>query len=290
MPIPPGILFALLTAVSFAGLTTLATLYYRDGGNALTFLLFRFAFAALVLLAILRGRANPKLPRKRFLKLLALGACWSLSITCYLASVHYIAVGIAALILYTFPVLVLVMSLITRELHSSAALWAVFLTAFAGLALMLLPALGEFHRAGLLFAFAAATLFAVTFFTGARFSRGLPARVVVLWITLVGFTLMAPAVYFSGAFALPATFNGWLWLSSATVLYLIGVTSQFSALARISAAQMSMIMNVEPVISVTLAVVFLGERMSALQWLGAAAVLAALLCARRVLPQSTTAR
>ena len=290
MPIPPGILFALLTAVSFAGLTTLATLYYRDGGNALTFLLFRFAFAALVLLAILRGRANPKLPRKRFLKLLALGACWSLSITCYLASVHYIAVGIAALILYTFPVLVLVMSLAARDLRPSAALWAVFLTAFAGLALMLLPALGEFHRAGLLFAFGAATLFAVTFFSGARFSRGLPVRMMVLWITLVGFTLIAPAVWFSGAFALPGSAAGWIYLCAATVLYLIGIVSQFSALARISAAQMSMIMNVEPVISVALAVVFLGERMSALQWLGAAAVLAALLCARRVLPQSATAR
>ena len=288
MPIPPGILFALLTAVSFAGLTTLAALYYRDGGNVLTFLLFRFAFAALVLLVLLHTRIHPQIPRKRFLQLLALGVCWSFSITCYLASVHYIAVGIAALILYTFPIMVLAMSLAARELQSSAALWAVFLTAFAGLALMLLPALGEFHRIGLLFAFAAATLFAATFFTGARISRGLSARVVVLWITLVGFALIAPAVYFSGAFALPATTNGWIYLGSATFLYLIGIVSQFSALARAGAAQVSMVMNTEPVVSIALAAVFLGERMNALQWLGAAAVLAALLCSHRVMSQSAS--
>ena len=284
----PGILFALLTAVSFAGLTTLAALYYSDGGNVLTFLLFRFAFAALVLLAILRPRALPEIPRKRFLQLLALGLCWSLSITCYLASVHYIAVGIAALILYTFPILVLAMSLAARELDSSAALWAVFLTAFAGLTLMLLPALGEFHRIGLLFAFAAATLFAATFFTGARISRGLSARVIVLWITLVGLALIAPAVWLSGAFAMPATTNGWIYLGSATVLYLIGIVSQFSALARAGAAQVSMVMNTEPVVSVALAAVFLGERMSPLQWLGAAAVLAALLCSHRVMSASAS--
>ena len=43
----PGVGYALLTALSFGGLTTLARLYYQDGGNALTMLLFRFAVTAL---------------------------------------------------------------------------------------------------------------------------------------------------------------------------------------------------------------------------------------------------
>jgi len=286
MPIPPGILFALLTAASFGGLTTLASLYYRDGGNVLTLLFFRFIFAALALLLLLRGRVHPRLPRRHFAGVLAVGACWSLGITCYLGSVHYLAIGVAALILYTFPVLVLGVALVMRELRSSAALWAVFLAAFAGLALMLLPRLGDFSRIGLLLAFAAAALFAATFSAGARISRGVPARTMALWITLVGLALSAPAVYWSGAFSPPGSNSGWLWLSAATVLYLIGVLSQFSALARAGAAQISMIMNIEPVVSIGLAAGFLGERMSGLQWLGAGAVLAAMLLSQRVMLQS----
>ncbi|MGR3913870.1 MAG: DMT family transporter [Gammaproteobacteria bacterium] len=286
MPIPAGILFAFLTAVSFGGLTTLAILYYRDGGNVLTLLLFRFIFAALALLLLLRGRAHPRLPRRHFAGVLAIGVCWSLSITCYLGSVHYIAIGVAALILYTFPVLVLIASLVMRELRSSVGLWAVFLAAFAGLALMLLPALGDFSRTGLLLAFAASALFAVTFSAGARISRGVPARIMALWITLVGLALAAPAVYWSGTFSLPGSSFGWLWLGAATVLYLIGVLSQFSALARAEAAQISMIMNIEPVVTIALAAGFLGERMNGLQWLGAGAVLTAMLFSQRVMPQS----
>ena len=52
--IAPGVGYALLTALSFGGLTTLARLYYQDGGNALTMLLFRFAVTALAL-GLLRG-------------------------------------------------------------------------------------------------------------------------------------------------------------------------------------------------------------------------------------------
>ena len=65
--IAPGVGYALLTALSFGGLTTLARLYYQDGGNALTMLLFRFAVAALAL-GLLRG-ARVVLAAARFARL-----------------------------------------------------------------------------------------------------------------------------------------------------------------------------------------------------------------------------
>lgn len=289
MRISPGICFALLSALSFGCLTTLASLYYRDGGNMLTMLAARFGFAACALLLLVRGRAHPRLPRRHFAGVLGVGVCWSLGVACYLGSVHYIDVGIAALILYTFPVLVLLLSLAARELHSSIALWAVFIVAFAGLALMLLPSLRAYHRGGLLLAFASAALFAATFWAGARVSRGVPARMMALWITFIGLALAAPALYFSGAIAPPASGLGWLWLGAATFLYLIGVLTQFSALPRIGAARVSMMMNLEPVVSVALAVGFLGEWLSAPQWFGAAAVIAAMLMSKRVLQQRAPA-
>ena len=281
-----GILFALLTALSFGGQTTLAALYYQDGGNVLTMLMFRFGFTVAALLVLIRGGPWRPPTGRRFAGVLAVGATWTIGTACYLGSVHYIAVGVAALILYTFPVMVLIMSLAARELRSTAALWVVFLAAFGGLAIMLLPSVAQFNHTGLLLAFGAALLFAATFFIGARVSPGSPARTTALWVTLTGLVVTAPVVYWNDALALPRSGGGWLWLGAATLLYLAAVLCQFSALARAHAAQVSMVMNLEPIVSVALATWVLGERLSPLQWLGAAAVLGALLLSQRVLQKS----
>ena len=281
----PGVIFALLTAASFGGLTTLANLYYQDGGNVLTMLLFRFGFATLGLLVLARRHLRP--PARRFAGVLAVGVAWSLGVTCYLGSVHYIEVGVAALILYTFPVIVMILSLIARELRSTAALWAVFLAAFGGLGVMLLPFMGQFNRTGLLLAFGSALLFTATFFLGARVSSGVPARTMAFWVTVVGLGLTAPLVYVSDTLALPHSDLGWLWLGAATLLYLGGILSQFSALTRARAAEVSMVMNREPIVSVGLGAWVLGERLSPLQWLGAMAVLGAMGVAQRVMQKST---
>ncbi len=276
---------ALLTALSFGGLTTLATLYYRDGGNAPTMLLIRFAATTLALGAVLCLRGGCGRWR---VGALAVGAAWSLGVLCYLSAVQYIDVGIAALILYTFPVLVLIMSCITRELRSTARLWAVFIAAFLGLCVMLLPSLGTFHRGGLLLAFGAALLFAATFFFGARASRGVPALSMAFQVTVMGLAITAPLVYWGDALALPRG-DGWLWLGIATVLYTGGVLAQFGALARVRAAQAAMVMNLEPIVSVALAAWVLGERLTPLQWLGAAGVLGALLLSQRIMQGMTGA-
>ncbi len=281
----PGALFALLTALSFGGLSTLATLYYADGGNVLTMLLFRFGFATLGLLILARGQLRPP-PGRRFVGVLAVGAAWSLGVACYLGSVHYIEVGIAALVLYTFPVIVLMLSLATRELRSTVALWAVFLAAFGGLGVMLLPSLSKFNHTGLLLAFGAAALFAVTYFLGARVSVTVPVRSMALWVTVVGITITAPLVYVNDALTLPRSGSGWWYLGAATLMYLGGVLAQFSALSRARAAEVSMVMNLEPIVSVGLGAWVLGERLTPLQWLGASAVLGAMLASQRVMQKS----
>lgn len=283
--ISSGVIFALLTALSFGALTILAKLYYEDGGNALTLLLFRFAIAAVILFALGGGSSalRPSACAGRFGGILTVSAIWSLGVICYIASVYYLAAGIAALILYTFPIVVLILSLAARELRATAALWGAFLTAFGGLALMLLPSLGQFNPIGLLLVLTAAALIAVAFFLGARVSPGVAAPILAFWATLAGLGIIALALLASGAFALPRSGSGWLWLGAATLLYVGAVLSQFSALARARAAQVGMVMNLEPVVSVALAAWVLGERLTPWQWVGGGAVLAAVLLSQRMM-------
>lgn len=284
-----GLLFALASALCFGGLTTLASLYYRDGGNFLSMLLFRFTFAALALFLFFGARVRPPSNRRDRVGMLVVGVAWSFGVIAYLAAVHYIEVGIAALILYTFPVIVMILSLLARELRSTLTLWLVFLTAFAGLALMLVPSIGTFSYLGLLLAFAAAMLFAVTFFIGARVSPIVDAPAMAMSVTLVGLVLIVPMVYWSGEVALPHSGYGWLFLVAALVLYLGGMLTQFHALARARAPQVSMVMNLEPMVTVALGIFILGEHLTRLQWIGASAVIGTLLVAQRVMKTSAVA-
>ena len=118
-----------------------------------------------------------------------------------------------------------------------------FLIAFGGLAVMLVPSVGRMNSLGLWFAFAASLLFAVTFFLGAQVTRKVAPRNMTFWVTVVGFVIIVPAVYFSDALALPQTVVGWSALGAATALYFGGILAQFTALSRAPAAQASVVMN-----------------------------------------------
>jgi len=60
---------------------------------------------------------------------------------------------------------------------------------------------------------------------------------------------------------------------------------QFQALARLPAAAAAFILNLEPVISILLAVLVLNEYLNSLQWLGVALVISVLLVSIWVKPE-----
>ena len=108
-----GILFALVTACGLGAITTQAKVVYADGGNALTLMLIRFLASSIVFggLILLRGDKF-KVERTNVRSLFGLGIFWSGVMICYLLSVESISVSLAVLILYTYPMLVLIYSIV----------------------------------------------------------------------------------------------------------------------------------------------------------------------------------
>lgn len=77
---------------------------------------------------------------------------------------------------------------------------------------------------------------------------------------------------------LPATPAAWAALIAiALVSTVTAMLAFFAGLTRLGAARTSMLSTLEPVVTVLLAAVLLGERLSLVQWCGGAAVLAAVL-------------
>jgi drug/metabolite transporter (DMT)-like permease len=88
-------------------------------------------------------------------------------------------------------------------------------------------------------------------------------------------------------FSLPNSSTGLIALSTATLFYMVAILCQFQALARLPATAAAFILNLEPVVSILLAVFVLHEYLNNLQWVGIALVIAVLLASIRIKPSQT---
>jgi drug/metabolite transporter (DMT)-like permease len=283
MKVHAGMLFALVTACGLGAITTQAKIFYADGGNALTLMLARFAASTLVFgLILLVRRRSFQVEKRQRVPLFLLGVVWSGAMICYLVAVETISVSLAVLILYFYPLLVLAYSLVKRQLKTSAALIALFCTAFFGLYLALSGGEIRLDVNGLLFAAMASCGVAFTFLCGARVAPSMSPLLMTFWINCVGLLMILPLM--AGRLALPLAAAGSVALGLATAFYLVAILSQFEALARLSAARAAFLLNLEPVVSILLAGMILNEMLSVVQVSGVILVISVVILSLRFKP------
>jgi len=276
-------LFALVTACGLGAITTQAKIFYADGGNALTLMLARFAVSSLVFgLLLLLRRGSFRVDKQQRIPLILLGIIWSGAMISYLVAVETISVSLAVLILYFYPLLVLAYSVIKRQLKASAAVIALFCAAFFGLYLALSGGEITIDLNGILFAALASCGAAFTFICGARVAPSMSPLLMTFWINAIGLLMILPMM--TGKLALPAAGSGGLALGLATVFYLVAILSQFEALARLTAARAAFLLNLEPVVSILLAVLVLNETLSIIQASGVILVISVVILSLRFKP------
>ncbi len=112
---------------------------------------------------------------------------------------------------------------------------------------------------------------------GARAQRaGATSTQVNLIMIAVANIVCGGATTAGGAWSLPTGMVGWLGLAGAGGGITIGLVAFFAALRFIGPVRATMLSNVEPLLGVLFAVAVLGERLTSLQWIGVALVVAAL--------------
>ncbi|KYH35115.1 putative DMT superfamily transporter inner membrane protein [Clostridium tepidiprofundi DSM 19306] len=105
-----GIFYIILSAVAFGIMPILAKIAYIYGSNSVSVLFFRFAFASIMLLAYIKYKNfSLKLNKKQIILILILGligytGCSIIIFTSY----NYISVGLATMILYIHPAIVVI--------------------------------------------------------------------------------------------------------------------------------------------------------------------------------------
>lgn len=275
--------FALLSAACFGVMPVLTKIVYADGAQPVGVLAVRFTLAALILLALARLRGDA-LPRGRRLTVLAAlgGIGYAGQGLCFFFALERISAGLTSLLLYFYPALVVLLgALLLRERPRPVAV-ACVVVAMAGTVLTLGPVQGG-QVAGVAFGLAAALVYALYILASSRV-RGVEP------VAMAATAIAAGAVSFNLLAALtrprlPDEASAWLALVGiALVGTVLAVTAFFAALALLGPSDTAVVSTVEPVVSIAVAGLVLGERLSPLQAAGGAVVLLAVTVLARLRP------
>jgi drug/metabolite transporter (DMT)-like permease len=264
----------LISAASFGAMPIFARFAYASGVDTFTLLALRFTIATAMLAAVLAVRRRA-LPRGKVLGgLVAMGAVGYVGqAMCYFTALTLASAGLVALLLYLYPALVAAASVAVLKERLPARTIVALAMALAGAALAIGFG-GGGTLAGAAFAVGAAVIYTVYIIAGTGLMRvvsPLPATAVI----------MASAGVVYGALVAmrgprwPATAGGFLAIAAVAVVTVIATVTFFAALERIGPTNASLLSTFEPVVSVVLAALVLGERLGPLALAGGALILAA---------------
>ncbi len=278
-----GIALALASAASFGVMPVFAKLVYDDGAEPIGVLAVRFALAAAVLLAVARARGEA-LPRGRTAAtLVALGAVGYVGMSlCYFFALERISAGLTSLLLYFYPALVIVLGAVFLRQRARPAALACVAVATVGTVLTIGPVQGG-QGLGVVLGLGSALVYATYILVSSRV-HGVGAFATAATVLSAGAVVMTSVAAVTRP-ELPSRPVAWLALGGVALFGgVIAVTTFFAALALLGPSDTSVVSTVEPVVSIAVAALLLGERLGPVQVLGGAVVLLAVAALARLKP------
>ena len=200
----------------------------------------------------------------------------------YLASVQFIPIGLAVIIFFTFPVLIMLTSPVVEGKFPGFRRIFIAVVAFSGLVIAIGPSFGELDIRGIGLATIAALGGVVQFFTGRSISRYLTPAVfgslvhLVIWPATLGVALYVDGGTLHMMPGGTGTATGFYFLFGVAGVYVVAYMLQMSSLRFAPASTVAPFYNLEPVVTTVFAGLLFGERLTSNQYAGGGVVLAAL--------------
>ncbi len=284
-----GVALLLFSALAWSISLTISYLISQEGVSVNTANASRYGLATLlVLVYLLFARSDLRLPKGTGRISFLFGLCVFSIGFFYLRSTQHLPVSLAVLLFYTAPFLVaLAIRWLDREPLSLPKLLALA-TAFLGLALILdISGRLQLSVLGIGFAMLAAASLATLIVLSSRMPRNVNPIALNLRALGTAAALFAAAVLFERDLTLPDAGSGWIKLAAMGITVALAQITLFIGIRHVGPTLAAMLMNMEPVFTVGLAVLVLGERLSALQTAGAVLVIVAIFGISRAAPSKS---
>lgn len=283
-----GVLWAGGTALSYS-LSSVVGKDLLDSLGAASMLFWRFGIASVVLWSVLlvwrrRGGPDPfDVPRWRSL---AIGMLFGVMVYLGFLSLEYLDVSVYIVLVYLYPVLVVVASSLLGHHRASGLTWLALAVVMVGVVLTvpdLFRGVGGISGVGVALVMVQAVLMATFMIVSGRvLPRRIDGVVSASWNVLGGAVAMAPLA-FGGGLVVPrgASLVAEVLLF-ALVPTVIANVCFFRAMRHIAPGVVAMIMTGEVALAILWSVLFLGETVSGIEFVGAVVVMSGVLLAQWV--------
>ena len=276
-----GAFLIILSAIAFGAIAIFAKAAYSAGSDPISVLFFRFSIASVIMIPWgIFGKIS--FPRGRFLLgLMLMGGIGYVSVSfCYFTALTMASAGLVAILLYLYPAIVTLFSvLLFKERMTWIKLIALVL-AITGTVLTIGPG-GGGKLLGILLAMTAPFIYSAYILVGSRILR----EVTVLSSSIV--VMISASLVFGGAVAvkglhLPQTWEGWGGVLGIAILStVIAIITFFAGLERVGPTNASVLSTFEPMTTVVLAILFLGEEIGPTRIVGGSLILVAVILLAR---------
>ena len=276
-----GAALCLISAAGFGAMAIFGKLAYDAGVAVLTLLLVRFVLGGLIFGGLIAARPRLRaahITRRALLFGLGLGAIgYATQAGLFFGALERIDASLLALLLYTYPAWVTLAAFVLgRERPTRRRLVALGLSS-VGLVIVLTGAAGdEFDTTAAIMGIGAALAYTAYILVADRTGFEMPPLELSALVCAGATFTFALVGVASGELDFGFDPEGWLWLAAiAVVSTALPISTFFAGMARVGPSTASILSTFEPVVTVTLAYLAFGERLTLPQLGGAALVLGA---------------
>ncbi len=264
------------SAVSFGALPIFGRFAYANGMNVQSLLATRFLVAGLILgvISLIRGVSTPAWPTLGMLVLLgAVG--YAAQATAYFNSIRYVPAAVTSILLYTYPVIVTVLSRPIYAVPLTRSRLVALAAAIAGTFLVASPH-GGLRVEGVVLGLLSAVFYSAYILTGKRVLESVDP-----WLATAVISISAGVAFLGygvsgGTYAPPGNLAAWLSvLGLAVISTVVGAGAFLAGLRLTDPGRASLISTLEPVATAALAAIVFAELLGATQLIGGLLVLVA---------------
>ena len=274
-----GLAACLVSAIGFGALPVLGKEAYDAGLGPLSLLWGRFGLAAVAFWVLVAFVVRPARPPNRFVvAALLMGAVgYAVEAGLFFVALERIDASLVELLLYAYPAIVTAVALAAgREVPAPRLLAALALATVGVIGVFAGSLASGVDPTGLALGLGAAAVYAGYVLAGERVVAAVHPVLLAALVATGATASFTVAGLVRGGLPAPRTAGGWtsvaLIAGIATVIPMIGL---FAGIERVGAPTASIVSTFEPVVTVVLAGLVLGESLTLVEAAGAACVIAA---------------
>lgn len=267
-----GILMVLVSSICFAFVPNSAKIAMEEGSSLFFLIASRYAIGACFLLPVFFiTRTSFRVPTRLIWRVVVAGFLALCLIAATYHAVNFLDVGLVLLILYSFPLGVALISHLRGKERISQNQWICMTMVMVGLVIMIFDGQTKINLYGLAVSFFGLFCFVFFILQSNALAEDIGSSSLNFYLSISGLALLAFLFLLSPqsmSLAMPASDKGVMAIFSNGFFYILSWVLFFEGSRIIGATRASLMACVEPLFAALLAMFFLGQILSVVEWIG----------------------